>query len=374
MTLRLTDEQQMLRDSVARFLDNKYDFAAREKRLAGGDEAATAIWQEMAELGWIGACLPEKLGGFGGPAETAIIMQEFGRRLVVEPLLECAIAGSQLLAALDQPTRDDLCEKLVEGKLQVALATHERHSHHDLERIDTVARRSEHGWSLSGVKIPVANGDRADLIFVTARIEGHDGISLFCVPRTSRGLECTSLQLHDAREAARLSLADCAVEVDALAGEAGQGLAIVERALDHACAALCNEAVGSCDHVLQATIEYLKTRVQYDAPLARLQVLQHRVAEMFVATEQARVMAGLATEALGMQEDDRRTRVSAARVAIDEHTDFVCKQAVQLHGGMGVSEELDIAHHLKRAMVATLGYGDSAWHLDRYMRLGHATT
>ena len=372
MTMQLTDEQEMLRDSVARFLNKEYDFAKRDKIVFGEGSVQAMLWQQMAGLGWIGACLPEEAGGFGGPFEAAAIMQEFGRRLVVEPLLESAIIGGQLLAAMEETKAAEYFEKLIEGSLQIALATAERSSGHDLTRIETRAMPVDSGWMLSGTKKVVANGDRADLIFVTALTNGSAGTSLFAVSSECVGLSRQAYRLHDGRGSADIVLDKCVVDHGALVGEKGHGIAIVEQAYDHAGAALCNEAVGSCDHVLAATIEYLKTRVQYDAPLARLQVLQHRVAEMFVATEQARVMARFATEALALPSQERARRVSAARVAISDYAGFVRKQAVQLHGGMGVSEELDIAHHLKRDMVAGLSHGDAAWHLERYMRLGDA--
>lgn len=365
MTPDLTDEQQMLRDSAVRFLEKHHDFAARGRLLAGGDDGT--LWRQMAELGWIGACLAEDRGGFGGPAEAAVLMQEFGRRLVTQPLLESAIVGGQLIAAMPGPRRDELLDRLMAGDLQVALAATERHSRHALDRVDCIARTSASGWRISGTKTMVAQGDRADLLFVTARVEGGTGLSLFAVPTDSRGLSRRNFRLHDGRGAAEITLSGCELDGEALVGDEGQAFPIVSLAVDHGSAALCAEAVGSADHVLAATIEYLKTRVQYGAPLARLQVLQHRLAEMFVAAEQARVMAAFATEALSLPEAERASRVSAARVAVDDYTGFVRRQAVQLHGGMGVSEELDIAHHLKRAMVAGQSHGDASYHLSRYM-------
>jgi alkylation response protein AidB-like acyl-CoA dehydrogenase len=370
MAITLTEEQELLRESITRFLEREYDFAAR-RRVMEADSFSAANWLKFAELGWLGACLDEAAGGYGGPVETLVLMQGFGRNLVLEPVIETAIVGGQLLAALPSPRRETLLDEMIAGNLQLALATTERRSRFDLADITTTAVRRGTGWALFGAKTMVANGSRAGLIFVTARTGGdagaREGVSLFLLAADTPGLARRSLRTHDGRIAAEITLDSALVGADALVGSEGQGLPIVEAAIEHGCAALCAEAVGSCDHVLAATIAYLKTREQYGAPLAKLQVLQHRIAEMYVATEQARVMAGLAAEALTVEDlGDRAARIDAARVAVIGYSRFVTQQAVQLHGGMGVSEELDIAHHLKRNMVAGIQFGNEAHHLERF--------
>lgn len=370
MSNNLTDDQEQLRDSVARFLERQYDFAARRAILESGG-FSPQMWQQFADLGWLGACIEESMGGYGGPVEAGVLLQALGRSLVLEPIIETAVVGSRLLATLAQPLRDALLGDMIGGTLQVALATTERRSRFDLADVETTAVPRGAGWALTGAKIMVANGDRADRVFVTARTGGssgdRNGVSLFMLAADTPGFARDPFRTHDGRGAANIVLDSVLVGPEALVGEEGCGLRIVEAAIEHGCAALCAEAVGSCDHVLAATIGYLKTREQYGAPLAKLQVLQHRVAEMYVATEQARVMAGLATAALALDDaKERGARVDAARVAVIGYSRFVTQQAVQLHGGMGVSEELDIAHHLKRNMVAGIQLGNEAHHLERF--------
>lgn len=370
MPMNLTDDQQQLRDSVTRFLGREYDFAVRRSILESGG-FSPAMWRQFAELGWLGACIEESLGGYGGRVEAAVLLEEMGRNLVLEPLLETAVVGGRLLAALASPLRENLIAQMIEGNLQVALATTERHSRFDLADVETKAVPRGSGWALTGAKVMVTNGDRADRLFVTARTGGgarcREGVSLFMLTGDMPGVSINRFRAHDGRGAANIILDGVLAGPDDLVGREGAGLAIVEAAMEHGCAALCAEAVGSCDHVLSASISYLKTREQYGAPLARLQALQHRIAEMYVATEQARVMAGLATDALALDDPaERAARIDAARVAVIGYSRFVTQQAVQLHGGMGVSEELDIAHHFKRNMVAGIQLGNETHHLERF--------
>lgn len=370
MAIQLTEDQTMLHDSIVRFLAREYDFSER-RRIAGAGGFCAAKWGQFAQLGWLGACLAPEAGGYGGPVETALLMHELGRNLVLEPVLETAVIGGHLLGALPPSTRESMVEQMVEGSLQLALATSERHSRFDLAAIATTAEARETGWSIAGTKTMVGNGDRADRLFVTARTSGQagerEGISLFMVAANQPGVAIRGFRLHDGRGAAEISFDNVMVGPEALVGGEGQGLALVEAAIEQGNAALCAEAVGSCDHVLATTIAYLKTREQYGAPLAKLQVLQHRVAEMFVATEQARVMTDMATGALALDDAaERAARIDAARVAVMGYSKFVTQQAVQLHGGMGVSEELDIAHHLKRNMVAGIQFGNETHYVERF--------
>lgn len=373
MDFGLSDDQRLLRDSVGRFLEREYGFAARSGIVAAGG-ISFEKWRGFAELGWLGACLPEAAGGYGGgPVEAMLIMEGFGRHLVVEPFVETVVTGGQLLQGLPGPVRNPLVERMIGGDLQIALATAERQSRFDLADVVTEARTTGDGWELHGVKPIVANGAVADLIFVTARTSGNradvDGVTLFMVDRGAPDVSVRPFLTHDGRNAAEIGLDGVRVGGNAVVGDIGAGLAVVEQACDHGLAALCAEAVGSADYLLSTTAAHLKQREQYGGPLARLQVLQHRLAEMYVATELARSAAILATLSLDEPDTQRKRAVSGARVQAIQSLRFVAQQAVQLHGGMGVSEELDIAHHLKRSVVAGMHYGDEAWHLARFIAL-----
>ena len=374
MEFSLTEDQALLRDSADRFLTKEYDFATRTRIVNEGSFSAH-VWSKFAELGWLGACLPVEAGGYGGAVEAMVLMEAFGRHLLVEPFISTVIVGGQLLGALDEARRAPLVERLIAGHLQLALATTERYSGFDLAKIETSATRSGSGWTINGVKPLVPNGGRADKIFVTARTgatTAREDVTLFMVDRDAPGITVRDYRTHDGAAASEIVFDAALVETTAMVGTPGAGLAIVETASDHGIAALCAESVGSAAHVLAATIAYLKTREQYGAPLARLQVLQHRMAEMYVAVEQARAMATLAAHSLHLPADQRARQISAAKVAVTGYARMVTQQAVQLHGGMGVSEELDIAHHLKRLTVSAMTFGDETHHLARFIALDDA--
>jgi len=373
MDFSFTEDQTLFQDSIARFLEKEYDFSTRRKIVAHGGYAAE-IWAKFAELGWLGACLPEAIGGFGGSSiEAMIVMEKFGHYLVVEPFLWTVIIGGDLLPSLDPAISGPLLEQMISGSLHLALATVERHSGFDLAQITTGAEPAGNGWVLNGLKPVVPNGAIADKFFVSARLSGdpasRDGITLFLVDRDAPGVVCRPYQTHDGHNAAELTLENVFVNHDHIVGLPGKAVSLIEGAMDRGIAGLCAEAAGAASHLVVATTAYLKTRQQYGAPLAKLQVLQHRLADMYVAAELIRSMAYLATLSLDLPEDDRKRALSAAKVQVTQNLRFVAQQAVQLHGGMGVSEELDIAHHLKRATVAAALFGSEAHHLNRFQSL-----
>ena len=259
---------------------------------------------------------------------------------------------------------------MVSGDLHIALATIERHSRYDLTVITTCAKPEGDGWQLDGVKAVVPNGAIADVFFVTAQT--NVGVSLFIVERTAPGVNILPFQTQDGHNAAEVRFDAVALGPDALVGEVGGGIAIVERACDHGIAALCAEAVGSASYLIAATTAHMKQREQYGAPLAKLQVVQHRLAEMFVTTELARSMAVYAALSLDLSTDARKRALSAAKVQAMQSLRFVAQNAVQLHGGMGISEELDIAHHYKRMVTSAMLLGDETHHLNRFIALDTA--
>jgi alkylation response protein AidB-like acyl-CoA dehydrogenase len=371
MDFSYSSDQQMLHDSVQRYLQQQYQYSQRARTLeAHGFSAKT--WQDFADFGWLGAVFPEEVGGFGGGGvEAAILMEQCGRHLVLEPYLWTVIVGGNLLLhGLTGELRSQLFEQLIGGQLQLALASHEGDAGQDLARVTTVARPSGSAYVLSGGKPVVPNGALADKFFVSARTSGGDaerrGVSLFLVDRYAPGVALANYRTNDGQTAAALTLHDVAVDAEALVGVAGEAVELMELALDHGSAAICAETVGSASYLLETTCTYLKTREQYGAPLARLQVLQHRMADMYVAVELARSMAQVAAVALGKEKRQRMRDISAAKVQAVRTARFVGREAVQLHGGMGMSEELDVSAHFKRLMLSALQFGDEAQHLARF--------
>lgn len=367
MDFSYSEDQIMLRDSVARYMEKQYDFASRSRIIASeGFDAKT--WQTFAELGWTGACLPEAAGGYGGgPIEAMILMEQFGRYLVVEPFLWTVVVGGQLLQALPEVRATPLLQQMIAGKLQVALADIERHSRYDLSAVATTATAHDGSWVIDGVKPMVPNGLQADLLFVTAQMQGAP--ALFAIDSKVAGLTMTPFRLHDGQNAAEIRFDRVKIDRTALVSTGDSAIVTIELASDHGRAAQCADAIGSADHLLSATTAHLKQREQYGAPLVRLQVLQHRLAEMYVSIELARSMAISAALSLGLPPAQRARAISAARVQVIQALRFVTQQAVQLHGGMGISEELDIAHHFKRAVTSSALLGDECFHLERFMAL-----
>lgn len=365
MDFSYSEDQLMLRDSVARYLEKQYDFARRSQIVANGS-LDIETWQTFAELGWTGACLPEVAGGYGGgPIEAMILMEQFGRSLVVEPFLWTVVVGGQLLKSLPEAQAAPLLEQMIAGNLQIALAALERHSRYDLSAVVTTATEQDGGWIIDGVKPMVPNGAQADLLFVTAQMEGT--LALFLVDRIAAGVTMTPFYLQDGHNAAEIRFDTVKVDRSALVATGNGVIDAIELASDHGRAAQCAEAIGSADYLVAATTAHLKQREQYGAPLAKLQVLQHRLAEMYVSTEMARSMAISAALSLDLPSAQRARAISAARVQVIQALRFVTQQAVQLHGGMGISEELDVAHHFKRAVASSALLGDEGFHLERFM-------
>lgn len=369
--LTLTGEQEQLRESLLRYLSREYDFVRRGRILAEGGYSATT-WRDFAELGWLGAALPEEFGGSGGgPVETMVIMEALGRHIVLEPFLWTVVVGGAILRrGTTGATRQALMEALAEGRLQLALAAQEAGANHDLAKIATTARRQGQGFVLDGRKPVVPNGAVADMLIVAARSAGtvgdRAGITLFRLLRDHPGLAIRPYRTIDGQTAAEVTLHGVAVGSEAVIGDPDDGIVLLEHGAEHGIAAICAEATGSCAHLIDVTARYLQTREQYGAPLARFQVLQHRMADMVIAQELCRSMSVLATHAIGQPEVERRRLLSAAKVQMARSARFIGQQAVQLHGGMGMSEELDIGHHFKRLTMLCLLFGDEAHHLRRF--------
>lgn len=368
MDFSYSSDQQMLRDSAHRYLQEQYSYAQRD-RIWRADGYAPSVWQAFADFGWLGAALPEDAGGFGGgPEEAAILAEAMGRHVVLEPYIWTAVVGGALLReGLTGQRRASLLADMVEGKLQLALAAHEDDVGQDFACVATEARPVEGGWTLRGRKPVVANGGIADLFFVSARTP--DGVALFLVPRSAPGLRIRRFRSNDGQTAAELTLDAVAVQIEDLVGTPANATALLDLAADHGAAAVCAEVIGSCAYLVETTCDYLKTREQYGAPLAKFQVLQHKLADMYVAVELARSMAHVATAALAKPPQERMRDVSAARLQAIRCARLVGREAVQMHGGMGMSQELDVSAHFQRLTMSTLQFGDEASHLERMARL-----
>jgi pimeloyl-CoA dehydrogenase small subunit len=375
MDFDLTDDQRLLKDSVDRLIADQYQFEQRKKYLAEPGGWSTGAWSQITELGLLGLPFEETLGGFGGgPVETMIVMEAFGRGLVLEPYFATVILGGGLLRRVGSAKlRGALVPQIAAGKLKLAFAHLERHSRYDLSDVVTTAHRRGGAWVLDGSKSVVLHGDCADKIFVTARIAGEqrvrDGIGLFLVDANSPGLSRRGYATQDGLRAAEVTLTGVRVAADAVLSE--NALPAIEHVIDEAIAALCAEAVGTMQAMHDATLEYLKTRQQFGRPIGQFQVLQHRSVDMLVALEQARSMAMFAA-VMAAEEDprERRRAISAAKIQIGRSGRHIGQEAIQLHGGIGMTMEYSVGHHFKRMTVIDQLYGDAGKHLETLAKLG----
>jgi alkylation response protein AidB-like acyl-CoA dehydrogenase len=359
MDFSFTHEQQALADSVRRYGERDYGFEARRKLLAGTEGFSRDNWRNFAELGWLGAGLSEEAGGFGGgPIETMIILEQMGRALMLEPFLSCAVVAVQAILAQATPEqRDALLPAIVAGEMVVALANGP----------SAEAIRMGDGYVLNGRADFVLGGPSADLLLVTAR--SGAGVSLFQVDPACPGAARHDYHAVDGRRVSDIVLESVKAAPDALLGWEGTAAAAVALAEDHAAMGLCAEAVGAMDAALWLTRDYLKTRRQFGTALSEFQVLQHRMADMLIETELARSMLYRGVAALGETDPAaRRKGVSAAKVYVGEAGCFVGAQAIQLHGGIGVTEEHVVGHYFKRLTLVRGLFGTTDSHLARFAR------
>ena len=377
MDFDLTDEQRLLKDSVDRLIADHYQFEQRKKYLAEADGWSRSVWQQYAELGLLGLPFAESLGGFGGgPVETMIVMEAFGRGLVLEPYFATVILGGGMLRHLASPAQQQsLIPELAQGKLKLAFAHVERQSRYNLADVTTTARQEGGGWMLDGAKSVVLHGDCADRLLVTARISGarsdRNGIGLFMVDAECPGLTRRGYPTQDGLRAAEVTLSGVPVKQDAVIGEPGKALPAIERVVDEAIAALCAEAVGTMQAMHETTLEYLKTRQQFGRPIGQFQVLQHRSVDMLVALEQARSMAMFAAVmAAETDATERRRAIAAAKVQIGRSGKHIGQEAIQLHGGIGMTMEYKVGHYFKRMTMIDRLFGDADVHLETLARLG----
>ena len=376
MNFSLNDEQQLLKDSVERFVRESYQPDQRRRLLAGEPGYSEQNWQQMAELGWLGVTVAEAHGGIGGgPVETMVLMEAFGAGLVLEPYLASVVLGGNLVAmAGSQAQQRALLPALVEGRAKLAFAFAEAQSGYDLFDVETTARAGDGGFVLNGAKTVVLGAAGADHLVVSARTAGDsrqcNGIGLFLVDPEASGVRIRAYRTIDGLGAAEVALENVAVDGDGVLGDPEGAWPTIEAVAERAIAALCAEAVGAMDAVVRDTNEYLKTREQFGRPIGKFQVLQHQLVDMFIASEEARSMMYVVT--LRLDDDDARSRalaVSGAKQLIGKYCHLIGQRAVQMHGGMGMSEEMAIGHYFKRLTMIDITFGDQAFHLKRYAGL-----
>ena len=372
MDYQLSELQQMLQESAEKFFEREYDFSTRQQLAAAEPGYSEENWQQFAELGWLGIPFSEEQGGFGGGAvELMVLFEQFGRALLVEPYLANVVLAGQLLASLGSEQQvADLLFRLIGGELKMAFAHSEPGSRYELSRVACEATRTDSGYLLNGCKSLVLNGQHADQLLVTARTAGgindRHGMSLFLVPADRQGLTVRGYQTVDALRAADLNLQQVELPEQALVGVSGEAYGAVEWVADQAMIALCAEALGCMEALLQATVEYLQTRKQFDTPIGKFQVLQHAAVDMFMAVSQSRSMVYLAAAKAQADEAERRAAVSAAKNFIGRAGRLVGQHAVQLHGGVGISDELIVSHYFKRLSAINTWFGDDNHHLGLY--------
>ncbi len=365
LDLSYSEEQILLRESAARFLTGAYV----------GKKPADA-WQKFAELGWLALPFSESDGGLGGgPVETALLMETFGAALVTEPYVATALLAGGLIARLGDDSQRALLAEICEGGARLAFAHGEAGARGEPAHVNTTARKADEGWLLEGRKIAVLGGGLAGTFVVSARVSGavtdRDGIGLFLVPADAAGMDVLGYAAVDGRDFADITLSG--VKVDAAARLQGDALPAIEAVLDNATVALCADALGALCVLVDATVDYAKTRVQFGRPIGNFQALQHRMADMAVLREEAKSAVLLGVLKADAPPAERARAASAAKAKLGRAARFIGQQAVQIHGGMGVTEELNIGAYFKRLTVFEILFGSTEFHLRRYAKLGLAS-
>lgn len=375
MNFEHTEERRMLADSLNRFIAEQYGFEKRDHIANSAHGFSLEIWQQFAELGVIGALFRETDGGFGGAGfDIAVVFEALGRGLVVEPILGSAVLAGEAIAAAGNAVQKAVLADIIGGTTIAAIAHDEPDSHYELARVLTRAERSADGWVLNGAKAVVLQGEQADLFVVSARTAGavddQAGISLFIVSAKTPGLVVRGCNSIDGGRVAELSLSGVALGTDALLGVEGQGFATLERAIGRGVLALCAESLGAMEAAKAATLDYLRTRKQFGVFIGSFQALQHRMADLLLEIEQARSAVINAAAALDADRLTRERALSAAKVSIGRIGALVAEESIQMHGGIGMTWELPLAHYAKRLIMIDHQLGDEDHHLQRFIALG----
>ncbi len=376
MDFSFNEEQALLEESVARFIQNDYAFDDRQKAIKSEDGFDRSNWQTFAELGWLGVPFAEADGGFaGGAVESMLLLEQFGRGLVVEPYLATVVlAGGALKHGGSADQKAEYLPSVIDGSKQGAFAYAEPQGRFNLADLTTTAARDGESYVITGYKAVVLNGPAADFFIVSARTSGEQrdesGISLFIVPGDAEGLSRRDYPTVDGLRASEVTLDGVSVAADALIGSEGEAYPIIERVIDDGILAVGAEAVGCMEVLYKDTVEYCKTREQFGQPIGKFQVLQHRMVDMFMEHEQSKSLMYMA--AMRMDEGygvEAQKAVSAFKVQVGKSGRFVGQNAVQLHGGMGMTDELNIGHYFKRLTIIDTLFGNVDFHLKRFGRL-----
>ena len=377
MDFDLSEEQRLLKESVDGLLTDSYDFEARKKYIKENDGWSRDMWRQYVELGLTALPFAEEHGGIGGgPVETMIVMEAFGRALALEPYFATIVLGGGFLkAGAGDAIRGELLSKVAVGETLLSFAHTERQSRYNLADIATMATKEDSGYVLEGAKSLALHGDVADRLIVSARVSGaqrdRNGIGLFLVGAKAPGVSVRGYPTVDGLRAAEVTLTGVKVDADSVIGEPGNAFPLIEQVVDSAIAALAAEAVGAMSAMHEITVDFLKQRKQFGVPIGNFQVLQHRAGEMLIALEQARSMAMLATM---MSEEpnaaERRKAIAAAKVQIGRSAKFVGESAIQMHGGIGMTMEYKVGHYFKRVTMIDKMFGDADHHLAALARMG----
>ncbi len=379
MDLTLSDEQRLLRESVDRYIAGTYTADHRRHSASEPLGFSRETWKQFADLGWLALPISEAYGGLGaGAVETGIVMEAFGRGLINEPYLATVVIGAALISECgSEPQKQAILPKIADGSLHLAFAHSERAARFNLAHVETSAKKTSDGWRLDGHKTAVLDGNAAGQIIVSARVANDDstpgGLSLFLVPSGTAGLSLRDYSRLGGGRACNVDLDGVRVPADALLGDGSDVLPKIEGVIDRALAALGAEAVGIMQIILDMTLEYTKIRQQFGRPLAANQVIRHRLADMAMQCDEARSMALRAALMIEAEPVSRGRAASGAKAKIGKCARFVAEQSVQLHGAMGVTEELDIGSYFKRLLAFDTMFGGSAHHYRRHAALGGRT-
>ena len=375
MDFTFNEEQSLIQDQVDQFVQKEYDWETRQSLsnsdLGFGDDN----WQKFAELGWLGISVSEESGGFGGSSiESMLIMEAFGKGLVVEPFLETVIMSASLID--DHGTKEQkssILEQAIAGKMHLALAYAEPQSRFNLSDVVTVAKADGDNYILNGYKSVVMNGPSANKVIVSARTSGsqldEDGITLFIVDSDCEGIEKTNYKTVDGRRASDINIENVTVPKENIVGEVNGGFQLLDSAIDKAILAISAEAVGAMEVLYKTTVEYTKTREQFGTAIGKFQVLQHRMVDMFMEYEQCKSLLYMATMKHEEGASDAKKAISGLKYQVGKAGKYIGQQAVQLHGGMGVTDELNVGHYFKRLTTVGTIFGNTDYHLKKYSSL-----
>ena len=375
MDFTFNEEQTLIQDQVDQFVQKEYDWETRQSLSNSDLGFGEDNWKKFAELGWLGISVSEESGGFGGSAiESMLIMEAFGKGLVVEPFLETMIMSGGILDnhGSDQQ-KSSILEPAIAGEMQLALAYAEPQSRFNLSDVVTEAKEEGENFILNGYKSVVMNGPSAEKIIVSARTSGsqmeEEGISLFIVDAASEGLNRTNYKTVDGKRASDITIENLSVSKENIIGTVNSGFAILDSAIDTAILAISAEAVGAMEVLYKTTVEYTKTREQFGTAIGKFQVLQHRMVDMFMEYEQCKSLLYMATMKHEEGSPDAKKAISGLKYQVGKAGKFIGQQAVQLHGGMGVTDELNVGHYFKRLTTVGTIFGNTDYHLKKYTSL-----